>query len=28
MNVMRHSWLLGAVKTRLSVTSISVHLHI
>jgi hypothetical protein len=28
MNVMSHSLLLGAVKTRLSVTSISVHLHI
>jgi hypothetical protein len=28
MNVMSHSLLLGAVKIRLSVTSISVHLHI
>ena len=28
MNVKRHSWLLGAIKTRFSVPSISVHLHI
>src|SRR5438105_4329486 len=28
MNVMRHSLLLDAVKTRLSVPSIAVHLHI
>jgi len=28
MNVMRHSWLLGAVKTRFSVPSISAYLHI
>ena len=28
MNVMRHSWLLDAIKTRISVPSIAVHLHI
>src|SRR3989442_14965371 len=28
MNVMRHSWLLGVIKARFSVPSISVHLHI